>query len=521
MDRDDDAQPADRSELLTRLQELSDKVAALEAQLRIAELEGEKYQAIIARLKRMQFGHSSERHVGQFMLDLDTPGPMEETAPIPAVANDDDSKAHPVRRPLPGHLPREVVRHEPPRGADGKCRCKQCGGALHVIGEDTSEVLDFVPASFRVIRHVRPRLGCRRCETVVQAPAPSAPIERGLPGPGLLAQVLVAKYLDHTPLYRQSRIYARSGVDIDRGTMVGWVGKAAWLLKPLAERIKDHVFAAPAVHTDDTPLPVLAPGHGKTLTGRMWIYLRDGRTHGDPLPPAVAFFYSPDRKGARPAGHLKGFKGYLQADAYAGYDRIYEAGTIVEVGCWAHARRKIHEVYESTQSPVAAEALAFIKGLYGIEARLRGRPPEERQRVRQAESAPLLDRFHAWIVERRAKLPPRGSLSLALGYALGQWAALVRYTTDGRLEIDNNRAENVLRGIALGRKNYLFAGSDTGGENAAIVYTLIEAAKLNGIEPFAYLRDVLGRIADHPINRLDELLPWTWAARQDGAEQAA
>jgi transposase len=445
---------------------------------------------------------------------------MEETAPIPAVANDDDTKAHPVRRPLPEHPPREIVRHAPP-GTDGGCRCAGCGGALHVIGEDTSEVLDFVPASFRVIRHVRPRLGCRRCETVVQAPAPSLPIERGRPGPGLLAQVLVAKYLDHTPLYRQARIYARAGVDIDRGTMVGWVGKSAWLLKPLAERIQDHVFKAAAVNTDDTPLPVLAPGHGKTLTGRMWIYLRDGRPHGDTAPPAVAFFYSPDRKGTRPALHLKGFQGYLQADAYAGYGRIYEAGRIVEVGCWAHARRKIYDVLESTQSPVAAEALAFVKELYQIEGRIRGQSPDERHRVRQAESAPLLDRFHAWIVERRAKLPPRGSLSLALGYALGQWAALVRYTTDGRLEIDNNRAENVLRGIALGRKNYLFAGSDTGGESAAIVCTLIETARLNGIEPFVYLRDVLGRIADHPINRLDELLPWTWAARHDEAVNAA
>jgi transposase len=519
MDRDE-AWLIERHKLLALTEELTAKVSALEAQLRVAELTSEKYQAIIARLKRMQFGHSSERHVGQFMLDLDTPGPMEETAPIPAVANDDDTKAHPVRRPLPEHLPREIVRHAPP-GTDGGCRCAGCGGALHVIGEDTSEVLDFVPASFRVIRHVRPRLGCRRCETVVQAPAPSLPIERGRPGPGLLAQVLVAKYLDHTPLYRQARIYARAGVDIDRGTMVGWVGKSAWLLKPLAERIQDHVFKAAAVNTDDTPLPVLAPGHGKTLTGRMWIYLRDGRPHGDTAPPAVAFFYSPDRKGTRPALHLKGFQGYLQADAYAGYGRIYEAGRIVEVGCWAHARRKIYDVLESTQSPVAAEALAFVKELYQIEGRIRGQSPDERHRVRQAESAPLLDRFHAWIVERRAKLPPRGSLSLALGYALGQWAALVRYTTDGRLEIDNNRAENVLRGIALGRKNYLFAGSDTGGESAAIVCTLIETARLNGIEPFVYLRDVLGRIADHPINRLDELLPWTWAARQDEAVNAA
>jgi len=517
MDRDD-AWPTGSSELLALAKELNDRVTALRERLRVAELENEKFQQIIARLKRMQFGRSSERHAGQFVLDLVADAGTEESkVPMPRpAANDDGAKAHPVRRPLPAHLPREIVRHEP----EG-CGCVRCGGTLHVIGEDKSEVLDFVPAYFRVIRHVRPRFACRRCEAVVQMPAPSLPIERGLPGPGLLAQVLVSKYLDHTPLYRQARIYARAGVDIDRGTMVGWVGKSAWLLQVLAERIAGHVFAAGAIHTDDTPLPVLAPGNGRTLTGRVWIYLRDGRTSGDATPPAVVFFYSPDRKGARPAAHLKGFEGHLQADAYAGYDRIYAGGKIVEVGCWAHARRKIYEVFESTKSPIAEAALEFIRDLYAIEARIRGGPPDERLAVRKAESVPILDRFHDWIVDRRAKLPPRGSLSLALGYALGQWAALIRFTTDGRLEIDNNRAENVLRGVALGRKNYLFAGSDTGGENAAIIYTLIETAKLNGIEPFAYLRDVLGRIADHPINRIDELLPWNWAAQQTTAQQVA
>lgn len=517
MDRDDEAWPTDTSGLLARAKELSDEVAALRGRLLVAELENAKFKEIIARLKRMQFGRSSERHAGQLALDLAASGTDENAAPAAsAAANDDGAKARPVRRPLPPHLPREIVRHEP-----AGCRCARCGGDLHVIGEDASEVLDYVPAYFRVIRHVRPRFGCRCCEAVVQVPAPPLPIERGLPGPGLLAQVLVAKYLDHTPLYRQARIYARSGVEIDRGTMVGWVGKAAWLLRPLADRIKGHVFAAETVHTDDTTLPVLAPGHGRTLTGRVWIYLRDGRSHGDATPPAAAFFYSPDRKGARPAEHLAGFTGYLQADAYAGYDRLYRGGRIVEVGCWAHARRKIYDVFESTSSPVAAEALGFIRALYEIEARLRGRPPDERRDVRQAESVPILDRLQSWISARRAQLPPRGSLSLALGYVLGHWAALTRYTTDGRLEIDNNRAENVLRGIALGRKNYLFAGSDSGGENAAIVYTLIETAKLNGIEPFAYLRDVLGRIGEHPIKRIDELLPWEWAARRSAAETAA
>lgn len=518
MNRDDVIWPAEPSALLVLAKALSDEVMALRGRLQLSELENEKLKQIVARLKRMQFGRSSERDAGQLVLDLKAAGAdaLASSMPVRAAANDGAAKVQPVRRPLPGHLPREIVRHEP-----AGCACARCGGRLHAIGEDSAEILDFVPGHFRVIRHVRPRFACRRCEAIVQVPAPGQPIERGLPGPGLLAQVLVAKYLDHTPLYRQARIYARAGVDIDRATMVGWVGKAAWLLRPLAERIKDHVLAAEKLHADDTPLPVLAPGNGRTRTGRLWLYLRDGRASGDATPPAVVFCYSPDRKGARPAGHLKGFAGYLQADAYAGYDRLYASGGIVEVGCWAHARRKIYEVFESTRSPVAEEALAFIRELYAVEARIRGRPPDERRAVRQAESAPVLDGFRGWMITQRAKLSPRGGLSLALGYALGHWAALVRYTTDGRLEIDNNSAENLLRGIALGRKNYLFAGSDAGGDNAATVYTLIETAKLNGVEPFAYLRDLLARIADHPIKRLGELLPWEWAKRQSAASEAA
>jgi hypothetical protein len=289
----------------------------------------------------------------------------------------------------------------------------------------------------------------------------------------------------------------------------------------LAERIGQHVFAGAKVHGDDTPLPVLAPGTGRTATGRIWIYLRDGRASADDTPPAAMFFYSPDRKGMRPAAHLADFRGFLQADAYAGYDRLYEGGRIVEVGCWAHARRKLFDVYEATGSPIAEAALAWIKRLYAIEAHIRGQPPDRRQWVRQVETVPLLARFQEWLVEQRAKLPPRGGLSRGFGYILGHWQALVRFTTDGRLEADNNAAENVLRGIALGRKNFLFAGSDAGGENAAIVYALIETAKLNRVEPFAYLSDVLARIADHRINRIDELLPWEWAKRQIAPTEAA
>jgi transposase len=522
MNRDDDAWPTDPAALLALAKALNEEIAGLRGRLQLSELENATLKQIVARLKRMQFGRSSERHAGQFAFDLGTSvadEAMPPAEPAPPAANDDGGKIHPARRPLPGHLPRTVVRHEPP-DTGGGCTCQRCGGRLHAIGEDKAEVLDYVPGHFRVIRHVRPRLACRGCEAVVQAPAPSSPIERGLPGPGLLAQVLVSKYCDHVPLYRQARIYARSGVTIDRATMVGWVGKAAWLLRPLVESIGLHVFAAAKIHADDTPLRVLAPGTGRTAIGRIWIYLRDGRASGDDTPPAVVFFYSPDRKGIRPAAHLGNYTGFLQADAYAGYDRLYQGNRIVEVGCWAHARRKVFDVFESTKSPIAEQALAWIRQLYAIEASIRGQPPDRRHEVRQQETAPLLARFREWLIEQRAKLPPRGGLSKAFGYILGHWQALVRFTADGRLEADNNAAENVLRGIALGRKNYLFAGSDAGGENAAIIYTLIETAKLNGVEPFAYLSDVLARIADHPIKRIDELLPWNWSPREHQAAGA-
>jgi transposase len=527
MDRDDQTWPTDPAALLARAKELSDAIAELRGRLQLSELENAKLKRIVARFKRMQFGHSSERHAGQFSFDLSAPGEVD--APLPpellsAVANDGGRKLHPVRRPLPDHLAREIVCHDPPGTVQGTGKgpgCPRCGGRLHAIGEDHAEVLDYIPGRFRVIRHVRPRLACRGCEAVLQAPAPSSPIERGLPGPGLLAQVLVSKYCDHVPLYRQARIYARSGVELDRGTMMGWVGKMAWLLRPLAERIGQHVFAAAKIHADDTPLPVLAPGTGRTATGRIWVYLRDDRASGDVAPPAVTFFYSPDRKGERPQAHLKEFTGYLQADAYAGYDRLYKGNRIIEVGCWAHARRKVFEAFESTRSPIAGEALDWIKRLYAIETRIRGQPPDLRHAARREEAAPLLSQFRDWLIGQRAKLSPRSGLSLAFGYILGHWDALNRYTTDGRLEADNNLAENLLRGIALGRKNFLFAGSDAGGANAAILYTLIETAKLTGIEPYAYLCDVLGRIADHPINRIDELLPWRWATERIAASRAA
>jgi hypothetical protein len=348
---------------------------------------------------------------------------------------------------------------------------------------------------------------------------PSLPIERGRPAPGLLAHVLVAKYADHTPLYRQSAIDAREGVELDRSMLADWVGRASWLLQPLGERLAAHVFAGVKIHADDTPVPVLDPGRGRTKKGRLWVYVRDDRPCGDPTPPAAVFFYSPDRKGERPADHLAHFSGFLQADAYPGFDALY-GERITEIACWSHARRKIFDAHESTKSPIAADALQKIGELYKIEKALRGRPPDRRRDVRQEAAKPRLIALRVWFEAQIAKLPPKGGLAQAIRYALSNWTALTRYADDGRLEIDNNRAENTLRGVALGRKNWLFAGSDSGGTRAAAIYSLIETCKLNGVDPFAYLRDVLGRIADHKINRVDELLPWNWASTLDVAAAA-
>ena len=323
----------------------------------------------------------------------------------------------------------------------------------------------------------------------------------------------MAKYDDHLPLYRQSEIYAREGVELERFTLADWVGRSAALLKPLADAVGEHVMAASKLHADDTPVPVLEPGRGRTKTGRLWVYVRDDRPSGSDDPPAAFYRYSPDRKGERPQAHLEPFTGVLQADAYAGFSELYRTNRIAEAACWAHARRKIYDVHAATASPIAEAALQWIAALYEIEDRARGRPPDERRRLRQAEAAPRLAELHAWLDQQRARLPSSSKLAGALRYSLKRWPALTRYTDDGRLEIDNNTAERALQSVAVGRKNYLFAGSDAGGERAAIVYTLIETAKLSGVNPYAWLTDVIARIADHPARKLEEFLPWAWASR--------
>jgi transposase len=410
-----------------------------------------------------------------------------------------------------------VVTHLPSHNC-----CPDCGGALRQFGEDVSEQLERIPATYKVIRHVRPKFACAGCERVIEAPAPSRPIERGLPGPGLLAHVLVSKYADHLPLYRQSQIYAREGVDLDRSTLAGWVGAASELLTPLVDEIRKHVLAASKIHADDTPVPVLAPGNGKTRTGRLWTYVRDDRPAGYSTAPAVWFTYSEDRKGEHPRRHLKDFKGALQADAYSGFHHLYGDGAIYEVACWAHTRRKFLDVHVIHASPTTTEVLARIGALYGIEEQIRGKPAELRCSVRQARARPLLDELRQWMEKTLRSLSTKSETAGAIRYALSHWRALTRYLDDGLLEIDNNAAERALRAVAIGRKNYLFMGADSGGQRAASLYSLIGTAKLNGLDPAFYLRTVLATIAEHPINRIEELLPWNIASSlQTDTSQAA
>src|SRR5215472_9975451 len=510
---------AQHEQLLSKDEQLLRK----DEQLTSRDEEIERLKLLIAKLRRMQFGRKSEKldwEIEQLELKLDelqaSRAQQAAACPSPMAASDVNQATKRQRQPLPAHLPRETHKILPKQDT-----CPDCSGSLKLLGEDVSEMLEYVPEHFKVIRQVRVKLACARCDKIVQAEAPSRPIERGIAGPGLLAHVLVSKYADHLPLYRQAEIYARDGVELDRSTMAEWVGGCSRLLQPLVEALRRHVMSAEKLHTDDTPVPVLAPGRGKTKTGRLWTYVRDDRPWGDQTPPAVWYAYTPDRKGEHPQAHLREFTGTLQADAYAGYGPVYESGRVKEAVCMSHARRQFYDLYEAHKSPVAQEALERIAALYAIEEEIRGRSDGERRQVRNERSKPLLESLKQWMEETLGKLSKKSDTTRAIHYALDRWDALTRYCDDGRLEIDNNAAERALRAVVLGRKNYLFAGSDAGGERAAAIYGLIGTAKLNGLNPEAYLREVLSRIPDHPINRIEELLPWNLAAELAGNSRRA
>jgi transposase len=524
-------------EALQRNAELGAQVQRFEEDLKVARLTIDKLKVEVAYLRRMKYGRSSERleHAqlelvgGQVAPILQAENAVADTgnvASLDAHRKKRASKPRPNLRDLPDHLPRRTVMHLP-SGHQAGCGCPACGLALREIGQDVSEVLDYEPGSFYVVRHVRPKLACSGCKGIVQAAAPSRPIERVMAGAGMLAHVLVSKYCDHTPLYRQTQIYARAGVELHRSTLTDWVAQAAHLLTPLAQAIGRYVLKAYKVHGDDTPIRALGGKGGKVHTGRLWVYVRDDRPSGSKAAPAVWFQYSVDRKGDHPARHLKHFSGVLQADAFAGYNALYdedrEGGRIIEAGCWSHARRKVWDIHvrqHKLAGTLAHQALQRMGKLYKIEAEIQGRPPDARRRVRQESTAPLLEDLKAWMNATLAQVSAKSPMALAIGYSLSNWTALTRFVDDGRIEAHNNAAERALRGVALGRKNYLHLGSDVGGDSAAVIYTLIGSAKLNGIDPQRYLSYVLQRIAEHPINRIDELLPWVVAPQLRAPWQA-
>jgi transposase len=468
----------------------------------------ERLRLIVRQLQRGQFGRRSERlDPDQLQLsleDLDADIARAEAAPASIMPG--QRRSQEPRASLPDHLPREEITLDVVDDA-----CPRCAGRLHAIGDCVSEMLDWVPASLRVIRIRRPKYGCRACGSIHQAAAPERLIAKGLATPGLIAQVLIAKYCDHTPLYRQSQIFARHGVVLDRSTLANWIGGASWWLEPLHAKLAANFFASGKLFADDTTLPVLDPGRGRTKTGRLWVYARDDRPWGGPDPPAAVYFYSPDRRAEWPAAHLASFKGVLQVDGYAGFERLTTNGTVALAACWAHARRKFYDVQQATGSPIAGEALARIAALYAIERRINGRSADVRKAAR-AEARPIVEALKAWLEQQLGRIPSGGGLAVAIRYALARWPALCRFLDDGRIELDNNPVERAIRPVALGRKNHLFAGSDGGGRRWALVCSLIASAKLNGVEPYVYLRDILERmVAGHPAGRLDQLLPWNWS----------
>ena len=501
---------------------------ALQGAVQEREAENDKLRLLIQRLLRQQFGRRSEQiDPEQLQLgleDLEQAVAAGEAAQDAAVQSDEQRQQRRAARPrrnhgaLPAHLPRyEVVIDV----EDKACPC--CSGALHLIGEDRAEQLDIVPAQLRVRVTRRPRYGCRACEgAVVQAPAPDRPIDGGMATEALVAHIVVSKFCDHLPLYRQAGMLARQGVMLDRSTLASWVGRACWWLTPLYDLVVSTVLSSSKVFADDTTLPVLDPGRGRTKTGRLWCYAVDDRPWCGPGHPAAAYAYSEDRKGERPAGHLAGFRGVLQVDGYAGFKRLAgdrKDGSVTLAFCWAHMRRRFYEFHAATKSPLAGEVLARIGRLYEIEADIRGQPAEQRKQARQERSRPIVEALHAWLQDHVGRVSAASGLAEAIRYAIRHWPGLVVFLDDGRVEMDTNPVERAIRPIALNRKNTLFAGSDGGARHWAVAMTLIQTAKLNDREPMAYLTDVLQRIVSGQTkaHELHTLLPWAWTPKAKAA----
>ncbi len=512
--------------------------AKLSATLRAHDLLVQTLRTRIAKLQKQAFGKSSEkieREIEQLELALEdlqvamaeadeAAGPDDDAEKDIATSSDPAPEDKlPRRRPrISKDAPRER------RELDPGDHCPDCGGDLRVLGEDVSELIDMIAAKLKVIEIARIKKSCRRCEKIVQEPAPSRPIPRSMAGPGLLSYILTSKFDDHVPLYRQHEIFERMGADIPDSTLVDWCGAAMRTLAPLIERIEADVMASDVLHADDTPIRVLdrsakSKGLGKGVKqGRIWTYVRDQRPWAGQAPPGTVYYFSADRKGEHPRKHLKNSAGILQADAYTGFKALYEKredGSIQfrEAACWAHLRRDFHDIWIATKSEIAKEALYRIGKLYDIEREIKGVSADERLAIRQQKAKPKVDAFHAWAEAQLARIPGKSDLAKAFRYGLSRWASFTLFLDDGRVAIDNNAAERGMRPIGVGRRNWLFAGSDTGGETLARAMTVIETAKMNGLDPQAYLTDVLSRIHDHKINQLDELLPWNWtpAAGED------
>jgi transposase len=544
---DIDALRAALTAALTRAEDEAARATWVEADLAVAKAKASDDAALIAhqeltirKLQRALHGQSSERSVrllDQMELTFEE---LESTATEDEIAAERTTawttevapyvRKRPARQPFPEYLPRERVVEPAPTA----CHC--CGGnRLRKLGEDVTETLEVVPRQWKVIQHVREKFTCRDCESISQAPAPFHAIPRGWAGPGLLAMILFEKFGQHQPLNRQAERYGREGVPLSLSTLADQVGAGAAALMPLFKRLEAYVFAAARLHGDDTTVPVLAKG--KTDTGRLWTYVRDDRPFGGADPPAAVFYYSRDRRSEHPAAHLAGWSGVLQADAYGGYGDLYAAqrhpAPILEASCWAHSRRKVFELADVEAAarkkargekpnlvyPLAVDAVKRIDALFDIEREIHGLSADQRHLLRQEKSAPLVKELESWMIETRDKLSRGHHLTKAFNYMLRRWPSFTRFLDDGRICLSNNAAERALRGIALGRKSWLFCGSDRGGQRAAVLYSLITTAKMNDVDPQAWLAAVLARIAAHPAQRIDELLPWNW--RRDSVDAVA